>query len=88
MPRTAVVTGASTGIGAGVAKRLIEDGWHVVMMARSKDKMQQIVTKEHLNHVLIIPVDITNTNDTINAAKKANQWSIFCVFFFLFFVRI
>ena len=40
--RVAFVTGGSRGIGAAIVKRLAKDGFHVVAVARSVDKLQQV----------------------------------------------
>jgi len=37
-PKTAVVTGASSGIGAATAHRLVDDGWHVIGFSRRKPR--------------------------------------------------
>jgi 3-oxoacyl-[acyl-carrier protein] reductase len=41
-PRTALVTGGGRGIGAGIARALAEDGWSVVVAARSRDQIESV----------------------------------------------
>lgn len=40
--KTALVTGASSGMGKAIAKRLLSDGFHVYVAARSVDKMADL----------------------------------------------
>ena len=39
---TALVTGGGRGIGAGIARELADDGWSVVVAARSRDEIQGV----------------------------------------------
>jgi NADP-dependent 3-hydroxy acid dehydrogenase YdfG len=56
-PRTAVVTGASSGIGAATARRLAADGFRVVVGARRRDQLERLAAEIG---AVAHPLDVTD----------------------------
>ena len=46
--KTAIVTGASQGIGAGIVKRLVERGFNVVANSRKMTQSSEVAASEHV----------------------------------------
>jgi len=57
---TAVVTGASTGIGEATARLLAERGWKVFAVARRAERLEQLAAD---TGVVPVPADITEDED-------------------------
>ncbi len=53
------ITGASTGIGAAVAKKLVADGWTVAITARAEDKLQTLASA-YPGKMIVAAGDVTD----------------------------
>ncbi len=67
--KTAVLTGASSGIGARMARVLAAAGARVVVIARREDRLREI-SQEYAN-VIPIAADLAETDEVLRAADLA-----------------
>jgi len=65
--RTAVVTGASSGIGAATARHLAAAGYHVFCAARRKDRIEALATEIGGTAVAC---DVTSDDDVVELANR------------------
>jgi len=65
--KTALVTGASRGIGEAIARRLGETGAHILVAARSVERVQQIA--QSIGNATAVELDIAGT-DVRDRVKK------------------
>ena len=68
--RTAVVTGASSGIGLGVARALLERGYHVVGNSRAISKSKDLKASADL---VLVDGDISKKETAIKIAEAATS---------------
>ncbi|MDB3878778.1 SDR family oxidoreductase [Amylibacter sp.] len=65
MAKTILITGASSGIGAFVAKLFLDRGWNVGLLARRKDKLDEIA--KNYDNSLCLKCDVSKEKQIENA---------------------
>ena len=75
--RTAIVTGASHGIGPYIVRALAKGSMNLVLAARSADELEQIATaadiRETGGHVLTVPTDVTERDALSTLVSTAER---------------
>jgi uncharacterized protein len=75
-PKTVLITGASSGIGAALAEQFARDGHTVLLAARSYDKLQAMATALSKKHGVVVEafradLEATDGAHALHAAVKA-----------------
>lgn len=71
MNRNVVVTGASRGIGAAIARELAARGDYLVLAARTRDGLEQAASSASNSHAHIVTADVTNRVDVERIRDEA-----------------
>lgn len=72
--RTALITGASRGLGLALARGLAADGWHLILNARSEMDLQSARAElSELTRVTAIPGDVTDEEHRRSLARAAGS---------------
>src|SRR5579862_2923322 len=69
---TALITGASTGIGAVYADRLAKRGYDLILVARSQEKLSEVAArlKSTGRRIETISADLTKKDDVGRVAER------------------
>lgn len=74
----ALVTGASSGIGASYADRLGRDGYDLVLVARRRDRLEELANRlrSHGAAAEVLPADLTDPADLAGIETRASQGDV------------
>lgn len=74
MKKTAIITGASSGIGQAIAEKLASEGVNVVLAARRAERLVMLAEQMNVEgnaEVIAVPTDVTNPDDVEALFAKA-----------------
>lgn len=74
--KTAIITGASSGIGKGIARELAHKGVNVVLAARTMEKLSELadeINNANKGKALAVQTDISNEKDVKKLIREAEK---------------
>ena len=73
--RTALITGASRGLGLALARQIATEGWHLIIDARGAEALETArAALAKQTRVIAIPGDVTDGNHRQALAEAAREW--------------
>jgi NAD(P)-dependent dehydrogenase (short-subunit alcohol dehydrogenase family) len=81
--RVALVTGAGSGIGRSAALALLGDGYHVALVGRRRDKLEETASESGAgDRALVLPADVTHDDEVKEVfARTKAAWGRLDVLF-------
>ena len=73
--KRAIITGASSGVGAALARELARRGWHLTLLARRADLLEQL-SKELHPAAIAVPCDVTDRDAVMRAAADHGPFDL------------
>ncbi len=71
--QVAVITGASEGIGAAIARRFAREGARVVLAARSEEKLKALAEELGSERALAVPTDVTDAEQVKRLMARTRE---------------
>jgi NAD(P)-dependent dehydrogenase (short-subunit alcohol dehydrogenase family) len=73
--RTALITGASRGLGLALARQLAAEDWHLIIDARGANALETArVALAKQTRVIALPGDVTDGDHRLALAEAAREW--------------
>lgn len=68
--KVAIITGASSGIGAALARKYLSKNWNVVLAARRLQKLEFVVSGKNNSDYLLVETDVSKQTDCIRLVEE------------------